>query len=86
MIARVFLVCLMLSLTMLTSSSARSTRATTWRLIKKGTRGDKAVYDKALYASSTEELENTRSQYLAKGAANMAKTPNDQLYLFASGP
>jgi hypothetical protein len=55
-------------------------------LIKKGTRGDKAVYDKALYAKSTEELENAKSQYLAKGAAYMAKTPDDQLYLFTSGP
>ena len=55
-------------------------------LVKKGAKGNKAVYEKALHAVSAEALESAKSEYSKKGAEYMAQTPDSQLYLYASGP
>ena len=55
-------------------------------LVKHGTKGDKEVYEKAIRAKSTLELQHLKSNYSSKGAAYLAKTPDDRLYLVSSGP
>lgn len=55
-------------------------------LVKHGTKGDKEVYEKAIHAKSTLELQHLKRKYSSKGAAYLVKTPDDRLYLVSSGP
>jgi hypothetical protein len=54
-------------------------------LEKKGTKGDRAVYEEAIRATSAEALEIAKKKYSRKGAVYMADTPDDRLYLYAAG-
>ena len=53
-------------------------------LVKHGTKGDKEVYEKVIHAKSTLELQHLKSKCSSKGAAYLAKTPDDRLYLVSS--
>jgi hypothetical protein len=46
-------------------------------LVKDGNKGDKEVYEKVIRAKSTLELQHLQSKYSSKGAAYLAKTPDD---------
>lgn len=54
-------------------------------LKKKGTKGDRAAYEKAIRVTSDEALEIAKKKYSPKDAEYMDKTSGDRLYLLAAG-